>query len=146
LTLDEKGAFACTSAALGATPAQWTYTVSSRRVQSADQLLRHKTTWRALYDQPHPGADEVIFCNEHGELTEGGRTSLFIRRGGRLLTPALSCGLLDGVLRRAMLDAGECIEAVLTPADLERADEVLLGNSLRGLIRAVPALSARASA
>jgi para-aminobenzoate synthetase/4-amino-4-deoxychorismate lyase len=146
LTLDEQGTFAGMSVALGPTPAQWTYTLSAQRVRSADPLLRHKTTWRQLYDQPHPGADEVIFCNERGELTEGGRTSLFIRRGGHLLTPALSCGLLDGVLRRAMLDEGACVEAVLTPADLETADEVLVGNSLRGLIRAVPALSARASA
>ena len=54
------------------------------------------------------------------------------------LTPPLDCGLLDGILRREMLETGACEEAVLTPADLETADEVLFGR-LKNLER----LSAR---
>jgi branched-subunit amino acid aminotransferase/4-amino-4-deoxychorismate lyase len=46
--------------------------------------------------------------------------------------------VLDGCLRRSILDSGECEEGVLYPNDLARADVVYLGNSLRGLIRAVP--------
>jgi branched-subunit amino acid aminotransferase/4-amino-4-deoxychorismate lyase len=52
-----------------------------------------------------------------------------------LLTPPLSSGALDGVLRRVLLDEGRCVEAALMPEDL-RDGEVYLGNSLRGLIRA----------
>jgi branched-subunit amino acid aminotransferase/4-amino-4-deoxychorismate lyase len=109
-------------------------------VQSADELLRHKTTWRELYDGERgeanrSGCDEVIFLNERGEVAEGSMTNVFLRRDGRLLTPAATCGLLDGCLRRALLDSGECVEAVLYPADLEK-NEVYLGNSLRGLVRA----------
>jgi 4-amino-4-deoxychorismate lyase len=50
------------------------------------------------------------------------------------------------VLRRELLETGRCSEAVLAPDDLLNADEVLLGNSLRGLIRAEAANAARASA
>jgi len=144
LTLDEAGHFECETHPLGLVPPQWSFAISPQRVYSGDELLRHKTTWRDTFDaerlrlEGYLGADEALFLNERGELTEGSRTSLFVRRGRRLLTPALSCGLLDGVLRRALLDAGECEEAVLMPCDLATADEVLLGNSLRGFVRGVP--------
>jgi para-aminobenzoate synthetase/4-amino-4-deoxychorismate lyase len=152
LVLDETGAFACTAAPVGPAAAQWSYAISRRPVQSADVLLRHKTTWRAFHDAEQArlaqacGCDETLFVNERGELTEGSRSTLFVRRDGRLLTPALSCGLLDGVLRRELLEAGICSEAILTPEDLATAEEVFLGNSLRGLVRAEPAMAARARA
>jgi para-aminobenzoate synthetase/4-amino-4-deoxychorismate lyase len=151
LTLDEQGRFACTVAPAGAAPKVWTYALSPHRVNSADMLLRHKTTWRAFYDAEQlrlasaTGCDEALFLNECGELTEGSRSTLFVRRAGRLLTPPLACGLLDGVLRRELIEQGRCAEAVLTPDDLAGADEILLGNSLRGLIRAEPARAERAA-
>ena len=151
LTLDEAGAFACTTAPLGTAPARWSYALSPHRVASADQLLRHKTSWRDFYDgeltrlAKTSACDEVLFLNERGELTEGSRSNLFIRRGAQLFTPPLSSGLLDGVLRRELLEQVKCVEAVLTPDDLISADEVLLGNSLRGLIAARPANAARAA-
>jgi para-aminobenzoate synthetase/4-amino-4-deoxychorismate lyase len=152
LTLDEAGAFACSAAPLGAAAERWTYTISPHAVQSGDLLLRHKTTWRAFFDDEQArlagamGCDETVFVNERGEVTEGSRSSVFVRRGRRLLTPPLSCGLLDGVLRRELLETGQCEEAVLTPDDMATADEVLLGNSLRGLIRAEAVESVRARA
>ena len=151
IVLDEAGNFEATSAPLGQAPSQWTFALSPQRLDSGDVLLRHKTTWRELYETESAraakslGADEVLFLNERGELTEGSRSTIFLRRGEQLLTPALACGLLDGVLRREMLDSGRAAEAVLTPDDLAAADEVLLGNSLRGLIPAVSAQSARAT-
>jgi para-aminobenzoate synthetase/4-amino-4-deoxychorismate lyase len=153
LTLDEEGAFACAAAPLGAASVRWSYAISSHAVQSGDLLLRHKTTWRGFYDDEQTrlaratGCDEALFVNERGELTEGSRTNIFVRRGGRLFTPPLSCGLLDGVLRRELIETGQCEEAVLTPAVLAIADEVLLGNSLRGFIQAEPvAMGLRATA
>ena len=41
--------------------------------------------------------DETIFLNERGEVAEGSRSNIFVRRGGILLTPPLSAGILDGV-------------------------------------------------
>ena len=42
------------------------------------------------------GRDEIIFLNEQGEVVEGSRTNIFARVGGRLVTPPLSSGVLDG--------------------------------------------------
>jgi para-aminobenzoate synthetase/4-amino-4-deoxychorismate lyase len=132
LTLDEGGAFHATTAPLGPVQTRWTYAISPNRVRSDDALARHKTSWREPWE-PLPGADETIFLNERGEVAEGSRSTVFVRRDGELLTPPLSAGILDGVLRAEMLERGACREAMLTPRDLEQG-EVLFGNSLRGMI------------
>ncbi len=144
LTLDELGQFHATTAPLGANPAHWTYCLSDRRVSSTDMIGRHKTTWRSLYEGEverltgnGKTADEVIFLNERGEVAEGARSNVFVCSGGKLLTPPLNAGVLDGRLRAELIASGEAIEHRLMPSDL--AGELYLGNSLRGLIRARPA-------
>jgi para-aminobenzoate synthetase/4-amino-4-deoxychorismate lyase len=116
-------------------------TISNYPVSSLDPLLYHKTSARHLYDHEFAraverGFDEILFVNERGELTEGSRTNIFLESSGELLTPALGCGLLDGCLRRELLDGGLCREARLTPADVARAGRLFVGNSLRGLLKA----------
>jgi branched-subunit amino acid aminotransferase/4-amino-4-deoxychorismate lyase len=64
-----------------------------------------------------------------------------------MFTPPPSCGLLNGCLRQELIEDGRCRERILRAADLENVEAVYLGNSLRGLIRAVPApFSAMATA
>jgi len=78
------------------------------------------------------GQFEVVARNEAGRLTDGGRTSLFLVLGGRLVTPAASAGALPGVARRALLEAGLAEEAELTAEDLRGAEAALLTNALQG--------------
>jgi para-aminobenzoate synthetase/4-amino-4-deoxychorismate lyase len=146
LTLAEDGRVTVTHASLPkpATPPVMRYAVSPTRVSSTDAFLFHKTTRRETYDREWQefhdrlGSDEVIYLNERGELAEGSRTNIFVERGGTLMTPALSSGLLPGTLRADLLASGRAVEAVLMPADLESAEAVYLGNSVRGLVAAVP--------
>ena len=121
----------------------WQLRISaSAHLVSSDPLLAHKTSRREVYERAQQEflsskADEVLLLNEKGHICEGTITSLFIEdQDGTLLTPALSSGLLDGVLRREMLMAGKVREAILSPADLTQARRVFVGNSLRGLILA----------
>lgn len=118
------------------------FVVADERMDTGDPLLRHKTTRRALYDAPRERAaeayavGEVVFLNERGELTEGSFTNLFVERGGKLVTPALSSGLLPGTLRAELIAGGRAEEGVLTLDDLETAARIFLGNSVRGLVPA----------
>jgi 4-amino-4-deoxychorismate lyase len=122
--------------------ALWTLRIARTRLDSADALLRHKTTRRETYTTARSEyhvhhADEVILLNERGEVCEGTITNVFAEiGGGLLLTPPLASGLLPGVLRGELLDQGRAREAVLRPADLAEAQALYVGNSLRGLIRA----------
>ena len=121
----------------------WRVAIARTRLSSGDELLRHKTTRRAVYEAARAEfgaaeADEVILLNERGEVCEGTITSVFVDPGdgGPLRTPALECGLLAGVLRGEMIATGEAREAVLTEGDLRCARAIVVGNSLRGLIDA----------
>ncbi|MCL5966494.1 MAG: aminodeoxychorismate synthase component I [Deltaproteobacteria bacterium] len=119
-------------------------TVSGVAVSTRDPFVRHKTTNRVSRDEElskarSAGFDEVLFLNERGELTEGAITNLFVEIDGRLFTPPLACGLLDGVSRRIVLKErrGGVAERMLFPDDLADADAIYLTNSVRGMIAAV---------
>ncbi len=141
LTLDASGP-AVTAVELPPNPAVFRFALAPEVLDSQSLWLLHKTTNRAFYDEPRQrahaafGVDEVVFCNERGELTEGSITNLFLQKDGLLLTPSLSSGLLPGTLRAELLASGQAVERVLTPADLDAADAIWLGNSVRGLLRA----------
>jgi para-aminobenzoate synthetase/4-amino-4-deoxychorismate lyase len=144
ITLGDDGQIEATSTPLDLVPGEWTFRISPVNVQSSDALLRHKTSRREMYEAEYAGAvargaDEVVFVNERGELTEGSRTNIFVEVDGRLLTPSVSCGLLEGCLRAELIDQGRCMETMLTPKDMVRASAIFLGNSLRGLVPAVVA-------
>lgn len=109
--------------------------VSPQRVDSSDTFLYHKTTRRELFEgqrREHPGFYDVIFRNERGEVTEGSYNTIVIALKGELLTPAIDCGLLPGVLRAELIEVGAVREAVLTLDDLQAADTIWLVNSVRG--------------
>lgn len=110
---------------------------------SADPTLRHKTTLRAGYDRAlvqarQEGLFDYVFRNERGELTEGARSCLLVRLDGIWHTPPLACGVLPSLTRAAALADPRLgvIESVLAPSDLLRAETILLGNALYGLLPA----------
>jgi para-aminobenzoate synthetase/4-amino-4-deoxychorismate lyase len=112
-------------------------------MRSNDWLLRHKTTRRAEYDRgwreaEANGAFDTLFFNERGELTEGGRSNVFVKLNGRWWTPPLTAGLLPGVMRQVLLDdpALGAGERVLTLHDVEGAEALIVCNALRGALSA----------
>ncbi|WP_254621069.1 aminodeoxychorismate synthase component I [Sphingomonas sp. CL5.1] len=106
-----------------------------------DFRLHHKTSARAFLDRARmaAGSDEVAFVSPDGFLTEGSFTTIFVERGGTLVTPPLMRGLLPGILRAELLAAGRAVEGDLAPADL--SDGFFVGNALRGLMPAVVAVA-----
>lgn len=112
-------------------------------LHSGNVLLRHKVSIRSVYDQAWKlaeslGGFDALFVNECGFVTEGGRTSIFIKSGDSWLTPPISAGLLPGVMRSIVLNDPQwnAHEANLTIDDVRNAKEIMLSNALRGLIPA----------
>jgi para-aminobenzoate synthetase/4-amino-4-deoxychorismate lyase len=105
-------------------------------VDPSDFRLRYKTTDRRFLDLARQREDayETVFVDPDGQLTEGSRTSIFVERNGKLLTPPLSRGLMPGILRAKLIEEGKAEEAELVPADL--AEGFYIGNVVRGLIPA----------
>lgn len=108
--------------------------LADKPVSSGDVRLFHKTTDRAVYDAhraKRPDVFDVLLWNERGELTEFTRGNVVLEIDGVRVTPARSCGLLAGVFRQELLDAGDIHEAVIPVTDLDRARQVWFINSLR---------------
>ena len=144
LTLAHDGALTLTHAPLdGGAGRAWRALLAPERLAADNYLRRYKTTVRGVYDAalaglPAPDVFDAIFLNTRGEVCEGARSTVFIERGGRLLTPPLASGCLAGVLRAELLASGRAVEVVLTEADLHAAsaaDALYMGNALRGLVR-----------
>ncbi|SDH45996.1 chorismate-binding protein [Paraburkholderia phenazinium] len=111
--------------------------------EASDLLLHHKTTRRAEYDRGWRnaealGAFDTLFFNERGELTEGGRSNVFVKLAGRWWTPPLSSGVLPGVMRGVLLEDSElgAAERALTRSDVLNAEALLVCNALRGAVAA----------
>jgi branched-chain amino acid aminotransferase len=85
------------------------------------------------------GAHEALLLDARGAVTEGSSSNVFAVRGGRVLTPPLAAGILEGVTRGLVLRiAGEigiaAEEAPLRPEDLEGADEVFITSTVREIV------------
>ena len=78
--------------------------------------------------------DERIFLNTRGQLAEGTVSNLFLVSGGRLYTPALSCGLLPGVLRDYLCRSQTVEETELYPRQLGEFQECFVTISLMGIM------------
>jgi para-aminobenzoate synthetase/4-amino-4-deoxychorismate lyase len=117
-------------------------TLSQQQTDSNSPYLYHKTTLRDLYNSERDlavgnGFIEVLFTNKRGEITEGSISNIFIKKENTILTPPLQSGLLAGIYRKFFLS--NCPlpirEKLLFPTDLDGADAIYIGNSVRGLIQ-----------
>jgi branched-subunit amino acid aminotransferase/4-amino-4-deoxychorismate lyase len=90
------------------------------------------------------GAGEALILNNRGQVACAAAANLFWVREGGLFTPALSCGVLDGIMRAAALQAARALglavqEVAAERSTLDSAEGLFLTNSLIG-VREVAAL------
>ncbi|HJU99592.1 MAG TPA: aminodeoxychorismate synthase component I [Burkholderiaceae bacterium] len=144
LALAPSGAFSIQHAPLAPLAEPVRVLLAPDTTSASDLFLRHKSSVRTRYDAAWreaeaQGAFDTLFFNERGELTEGGRSCVFVKLDGRWVTPPLSSGVLPGVMRSVMLadPAWQAQERVITRAMFEQAQEIVLCNALRGPIRAI---------
>lgn len=110
-------------------------------VHHDDPSLVHKTDQRQRYQQllsevmagdDTADVDDVLMINERGEVTETTIANVVAYIDGRWQTPPLSCGLLPGTFRQALLEQGRISEGVITLADLNANTPLFTINSVRG--------------
>lgn len=143
LLLSRDGSISLEVSGLQETPLPVRIRISSRRVDSSDPFLYHKTTRRDLYSNElqsaqNSGFFDVLFRNERGEITEGCITNVFVEMDGKLLTPPVSSGLLCGVYRRHVLEtAPDAHERILSLEDIRSSDRIFICNAVRGMMPAI---------
>ncbi|PWB25646.1 aminotransferase class IV [Flavobacterium sp. HTF] len=85
------------------------------------------------------GLDNCILLNDTKNVVEGLQGNLFMVTGKKLITPPVSEGCLNGVMRRQILalakkmEGIEVSEEIISPFDLQKADELFLTNVITGI-------------
>lgn len=88
------------------------------------------------------GVPEAIMLNQEGYVAEATGDNIFLVKKGRLITPPIHVGLLEGVTRNAVMDLArergiEVVEKVFTRHDVYIADECFLTGTAAELIPCV---------
>ena len=91
------------------------------------------------YEAQQAGFDEVVLLNERGEVAECTAANIFCVKGGRVATPPVSAGCLQGITRSVLLEIGAGVgapveERVLRPEDLYAADEIFISSTNRSML------------
>ncbi len=102
-----------------------------------------KTTAATLYTvasifRNENGLDECLLLNNDKHVVEAISANIFMVRDGIIYTPPLSEGCLKGVMRKQVLDLLptmniEVREEAFSPFDLQKADELFLTSTIRGV-------------
>jgi branched-chain amino acid aminotransferase len=93
----------------------------------------------AVAEAQKEGFDEVVLLNERGEVAECTAANIFAVKNGRVYTPPLNSGCLEGVTRGILFEiapeAGVAvIEQPLRADDLYSSDEVFISSTNRNLL------------
>ncbi len=84
------------------------------------------------------GTDEAFLFDPKGRIVEASAANVFQVKGTTFITPPLSSGCLDGIMRRQVLAMLEhlpytLVERSLRPDELRKADAIFLTNTVRGI-------------
>ncbi len=113
---------------------------SGIRRNSRSPVTYHKSSntmegMMARRETIYAGADEAIFLNEKGNVTETAGCNIFTVRNGTLFTPGYETGILPGVTRVVVFELATQLglkyrEVNIKPAQLMTAGEAFLTNSM----------------
>lgn len=85
------------------------------------------------------GYDNCLLINDDKNVIEALNGNLFMLMGNKLITPPVSEGCLNGVMRKQILalakkiETLEVVEEPISPFDLQKADELFVTNVIKGI-------------
>ena len=83
--------------------------------------------------------DNCLLLNDSKNVVEAIQGNVFMLIGHKLITPPVSEGCLNGVMRKQILKLAktiegiEVIEEVISPFELQKADELFVTNVIKGI-------------
>lgn len=85
------------------------------------------------------GLDNCLFLNDSKNVVEALQGNIFMLKGNMLITPPVSEGCLNGVMRKQILALArkikniEVMEQIISPFELQKADELFITNVIKGI-------------
>lgn len=96
----------------------------------------------ALKEAQEKGGNEAIMLNNAGNVACATTSNIFAVLDGELVTPPLSDGAMDGIIRRLLIERMGALEKTLTPETLKNAQGIYITNSVAG-VRIVTSLDGK---
>ena len=111
---------------------------NERSMTAGLKSLAYTDAVAGLLEARRAGADEALFLDTEGHCSEATASNLFVWTGSLLLTPPISCGVLPGITREAVLELAQAqgldrVERAFGLDELRAGAEAFLTSSLRGL-------------
>ncbi|KAF2955246.1 aminotransferase class IV [Marinitoga sp. 38H-ov] len=78
--------------------------------------------------------DEAIFLNEKNEITEGTISNIYFVKNNEIYTPKIDCGLLNGIIRRILIENFNTKEVIIESKEIKNFDYAFLSNSLMRIL------------
>lgn len=85
------------------------------------------------------GLQNCLLVNDEKNVVEALQGNVFMLMGSKLITPPVSDGCLNGIMRKQIIalakkiDEVEVVEASISPFDLQKADEIFITNVIQGI-------------
>ena len=85
------------------------------------------------------GFDNCLLLNDSKNVVEAIQGNIFMLTGNKLITPPVSEGCLNGIMRKQILEFAkkmdnlEVVEEAISPFDLQKADELFVTNVIKGI-------------
>jgi branched-chain amino acid aminotransferase len=85
------------------------------------------------------GYDNCLLLNEDKNIVEALQNNIFMKMGNVISTPPIAEGCINGIMRKQVLailskmEGYQVKEAVISPFDLQKADELFLTNVISGI-------------
>lgn len=85
------------------------------------------------------GLDNCLLLNNSKNVVEALQGNIFMLKDKKLITPPVSEGCLNGVMRKQILSLArtiegvEVVEQIISPFDLQKADELFITNVIKGI-------------
>lgn len=119
------------------------YGIYSSNYKPCTPLSNLKTTSALLYVLAGNYAlennfDEALILNQHERVAEGYKSNIFIVTNNVVITPSLTEGALNGVMRKIILELCatnniKTFQTTITTADIANASEVWFTNVVQGI-------------
>ena len=107
-----------------------------RALDPASKTGNYLNNLLGLIEAKNSGAQDAIFLNSAGYVTESSTSNIWMAKDGAVFTPPLHSGILAGVTRKLIFDCCKqigmrCEERDITRQQLLRAPEVFLSSTLK---------------
>ena len=85
------------------------------------------------------GYDNCLVLNDEKNVVEALQSNLFMKTGNVVVTPPISDGCLNGIMRKQVIEILSKMEGIevketsISPFDLQKADELFLTNVIKGI-------------